>query len=535
MRGKTMRNYSILFIDDEKIIRESFLKLVDWKENNFDVKGTFNNGKTALDYLNSHTVDIIVSDINMPFLNGIDLLDYIRKHNMKTRVILLTGYEYFEYASKAVQLKAFDFLLKPITTEKLLEAVKNAAYDIEKEEKTELTNAQFLAYSQGNFVNQLFYDRIPKDNINSAAEKCSIHSEAKNYLIIKIVLDAVEGRQISENEGSDIKKSIADQIKEKKDIVERQYTSKFDLYFAENINIDLLLLLVNRQTDPFISDMIKTFAETILNIEKTDSNFSITVGVGKAVSHLDEIPESFKNVCETLKKRHIVGIRKIFFVSNRAAHHEDINKVVLPTDSLLQHIRMGMTEDVQSDIKGIYDFFRKKEFVSLESVKMVTTELAITVFKGKEESKDSSVSYLNSLNQIQKLITLEEMENCITKLAVHITEQRKIGGSHKAQIAERAIAYLKNNYANEQLSLNDIAAYLNISIPYLAVVFKQETNQNFSTHLLQIRMDKAKEYLKTSAMTVSEIAEKIGYSSPQYFAVCFKKYTGVSPVTYKNQ
>lgn len=87
----------------------------------------------------------------------------------------------------------------------------------------------------------------------------------------------------------------------------------------------------------------------------------------------------------------------------------------------------------------------------------------------------------------------------------------------------------------ENLSLNDTAAYLNISVPYLAVLFKQETRQNFSAHLLEIRMEKAKELLRTTSSTVGEIAEAVGYSSSQYFAVCFKKYTGISPGAYREE
>lgn len=103
------------------------------------------------------------------------------------------------------------------------------------------------------------------------------------------------------------------------------------------------------------------------------------------------------------------------------------------------------------------------------------------------------------------------------------------------KIAEQALEYLKRNYNKEDLSLNDIAAFLNISVPYLAVLFKQETKQNFSAHLLEVRMEKAKELLRTTGYTVNEIAEQVGYNSSQYFAVCFKKYTGISPGVYRDQ
>ena len=101
-----MRRYSILFIDDEELIRESFLQLVDWEAHQFDVAGTFKNGETAWEYLKSHPVDIIITDINMPFMNGINLLEHIRNGKIKNQsYCFLLDMNYFEYAIRQVQLQ----------------------------------------------------------------------------------------------------------------------------------------------------------------------------------------------------------------------------------------------------------------------------------------------------------------------------------------------------------------------------------------------------------------------------------------------
>ena len=152
-----MRRYSILFIDDEELMRESFQKLVDWNAHQVDVVGIFKYGESAREYLESHSVDIIITDINMPFMDGISLLEHIRERSLKSRVLFLTGYEYFEYAHKAVQLKAFDFLLKPVTPEKLLQAAQGAALDIEKEELSEVAVGKNLEFLQSHFIYQLLF------------------------------------------------------------------------------------------------------------------------------------------------------------------------------------------------------------------------------------------------------------------------------------------------------------------------------------------------------------------------------------------
>lgn len=123
----------------------------------------------------------------------------------------------------------------------------------------------------------------------------------------------------------------------------------------------------------------------------------------------------------------------------------------------------------------------------------------------------------------------------MTQVTGQNTEIKQQGGKRKKRIAEQALKYLRSNFENEDLSLGEVAAHLGISVPYLTVVLRQETNRRFGTHLLELRMEKAKELLCTTFLSVNEIAERVGYSSPAYFATCFKKYTGVSPAVYREK
>lgn len=532
-----MRRYSILFIDDEEFIRESFLKLVDWEAHQFDIAGVFKNGESAWDYLSDHPVDIIVTDINMPFMDGIDLLENIRRANIRTRVLFLTGYEYFEYAHKALQLQAFDFLLKPVTTEKLLNAVERAAFDIEREEAAEKAADKSLELSRSNFVNQLLYGKIEKENIQKEAKEVCISEDVGCYLVMVAVMDALEGQKIADGEVGELKRRFQEKILWKKQEVEEKTGESFEVYFARSLSPNIHMLLTAKKKDLFMPDFVQIFTENLLTLVEENAKYRLTLAVGRRQRRIEQIPDSFKRVMYAADNRHILKGKggKVVYASDSVPEQPREEKVVLPTDTFLHHIRMGMVEEVKQDIRRIYEPFRHKEYISLASAKMVTIELAITAFKGEMASKDESVSYLYYLNHIQQLNTLDEMEEDITRFAVRIATKRKEGGNHKKKIAEQALEYVKQNYAKEELSLNDIAEYLNISVPYLAVLFKQETKQNFGAHLLENRMEAAKELLRTTSFSVSEIAEKVGYSSSQYFAVCFKKYTGVSPGAYRKQ
>lgn len=532
-----MRRYRLLFIDDEEFIRESFLKLVDWEAYNYEVAGVFKNGESAWAYLEEHPVDIIITDINMPFMNGIDLLEMIREKKIKSRVLFLTGYEYFEYAHKAVQLQAFDFLLKPVTTEKLLRAVERAAFDIEKEEAALEAVGKSLELSQSNFVNQLLYGKIEKEQIKKEAAAVSVPASVGSYLVMMAAVDMLDGRKIPDGEAGELKRLLQGKILQKKEEFQEKNGVEFQIYFARNISVHIQMVLISENRDVFEPGLVRSFVEELMELEKEEKQYRITWAVGRGRRRIEEVPESFVRVVHAADSRHILKGKgwKVVYASDSVQQRELEEKVVLPTDTFLHHIRMGMVEEVKQDIESIYAPFRRNGYISLASAKMVTTELAITAFKGETASKDESVSYLYYLNHIQQLNTLDELEEDITRFAVGIAQKRKNGGSHKKKIAEQALEYLKQNYMKEDLSLNDIAAYLNISVPYLAVLFKQETSQNFSAHLLEVRMEKAKEFLRTTDQTVAEIAEQVGYSSSQYFAVCFKKFTGISPGAYREQ
>ena len=127
------------------------------------------------------------------------------------------------------------------------------------------------------------------------------------------------------------------------------------------------------------------------------------------------------------------------------------------------------------------------------------------------------------------------MEADITAFAIKTAESRHDSSDSKKVLAQNAIDYIALHYPEENLSISDVASHLGISVPYLGVLLRQETGKNFSTHLTAARMEKAKELLRSSDIPVSGIAEKTGYSNPQYFSVCFKKYTGTSPVEFRRQ
>jgi two-component system response regulator YesN len=102
-------------------------------------------------------------------------------------------------------------------------------------------------------------------------------------------------------------------------------------------------------------------------------------------------------------------------------------------------------------------------------------------------------------------------------------------------LIRQAKEYLENHYADPELSLNEVAAQANLSASHFSVVFSQETGQTFKEYLTKIRINKAKELLRMTAIRSADIAYQVGYNDPHYFSSVFKKNTGLSPIEFRSQ
>ncbi|MGI5990363.1 MAG: response regulator [Lachnospiraceae bacterium] len=537
-----MRTFSVVFIDDEAIIRNSFRSLIDWENTSFRIAGIFDDGNTAWDYIRTHNTDIVISDINMPFLSGLDLLRQVNTLQNPPHVILLTGYEYFEYAKKAIEYRAFDFLVKPITSESLMQAIMKASLDIsEKERQKEAVKRDLDAQRRG-FLSDIFSGKGDAEALSEQAKSLSIPVEDCFYAVMGLSIDSLIESDAAMSSVSP--HTTRSEIYEKIRLVQMTEKTRphvdFKIYPARNTSKNLHFLLVFSQKDvpdreAFFRGYLRQFCSDVIRSCNSAKSFSVTISCSPLLDSLETAQEACSLVDGTLSARHILGIGKYLPASRYYASKPKIDKITLPTDTILHHIRQGMSEAVKEDLSAIYNRMRHEANLSLENSLLVTTELALTIFQAQKSAGDGTTSYLYYLDHIQHLHTLDEMEADITAFAVKTADSRHNSSDSKKILAQNALDYIAQHYCEEALSISDVASHLGISVPYLGVLLRQETGKNFSTHLTAVRMEKAKELLRSTDRPVSEIAESTGYSNPQYFSVCFKKYTGTSPGEFRKQ
>ena len=123
----------ILLVDDEPIITKGLTKLINWEEAGFIIIGTPDNAMEATEIVERDKPDVIITDLHMPVTSGIDFIKSISESGLNIKLIVLSGYGEFEYAREAFRHGVVEYLLKPVTRQKLIEVLKSVSDTIYKE------------------------------------------------------------------------------------------------------------------------------------------------------------------------------------------------------------------------------------------------------------------------------------------------------------------------------------------------------------------------------------------------------------------
>ena len=170
----------VFLVEDEAIIRHGIRDNIDWASHGFEFAGEAGDGEYAYPLILKAQPDILVTDIKMPFMDGLELSRLVKKTLPRTRIIVLSGYNEFEYAKEAIKIGISDYLLKPVSSAGLIDALKKAADEIREErEKSKLLERYFVSYEKyTEFLDKTDYSGVDRKLINDflklgSVEECS--------------------------------------------------------------------------------------------------------------------------------------------------------------------------------------------------------------------------------------------------------------------------------------------------------------------------------------------------------------------------
>ena len=531
--------YKLLLVDDEVLVREAIAENIHWNELGYELLSVCENGKESIEYIKKNKVDVVITDICMPFIDGIDLSKYIYENHLPINVIIFSGYNEFEYAKKAIKYGVSEYLSKPVTAYELSEILGNLKKNLDKKREVE---AEFDKLNKSYFKNRILIQSkiIEKLIMGNEIEEES-RKEIEEY---GLQMDYLEYRVaiIEIDIYSDLYNANEDKIKkgEMKSFVIYNISDEIiKKYNAGEVckgdnNKGLILLWTNhsREFEDKINLIFKEIQEEVFKVLK----LTITISVGEIVYSLSDLHKSYKDAEQLLLYRYLWDENQIFDrekLKNKLNGSVNLDNVI---DKVILGIKLNEKKQIEEKIIEIQEllknaYIRKNkiclylfEIVSQACDLLRTYNLTDDFIYRKKEEVITRITESRSLREAMLILK----EFCYMSCD-EMYKQRDSDGNKQAMLA---LDYIEKHYGDFDLNLNVICSYVCVSISHFSTIFKNYTGDTFMEVLMRTRMQKAKELLENTSLKNYEISEKVGFRDPHYFSIAFKKATGKSPKEY---
>jgi two-component system, response regulator YesN len=549
-----VQNYKLILVDDEEEVRKGVLNKIEWNKYGFQVVGEAENGKEALDIAEKTYPDVVITDIKMPFMDGMELAKSIRERFPTTKVIVLTGFDEFEYAQKAIQLNVTEYVLKPISAKELVDVLIKVKIQIDKE-IAEKENVEYLReyYRRSipilkeKFLVSLITDFIEKDEIEERAQSYGIDLEGTAFAAALVNIDDFNKSNLNEGQEINIIKNQYKDINEERQLMNvavlkivEEIIQKHNLGYSlfHNNRIVIIARCKAENRDEAVNTVFGALEELRQIIEKF-LKLTVTIGLGSIGVDITSINQSYKNGIDAVEYRILIGNNRIIWIEDiEPESRKRISFGENKEHALMSAIKIGTAEEIYETIENLFNEISETK-ASFKDYQIYLMEMLTTILKAARGANVDIDSIFgasqNIFGEFYSFGSLEEIQNWFKNISVkimnHIVKDRQ---DSSKLLVEKAKDYVNERYSDSDITINKVCDYLHISSTYFSFIFKREMKTTFINYLTQVRMEVAKGLLRNTSMKTFEIAEKVGYSESNYFSYSFKKRFGISPSEYRN-
>lgn len=533
-------------VEDEVIIRENIKRMVPWEKYGFELVGEAADGEMALPLIRKSRPDILITDIKMPFMDGLTLSKLVKKEIPNIKIVILSGYDDFNYAKQAISIGVEDYLLKPITKNALLERLEEIRNHCEDEktqqeyyEKFRMEMQEYEQYASRDFFENLVRGNMNVEEIYRRADKLNIDivSEAYNILIFTpdINDNPYDSAEYSDWE-AEVHKKIGNYF------INHQYA----LLFRHQVFSYAVLI---KGTVDNIEERTEACVEALQNImEETGRGMEWVVAIGEPASRLSLIKQCYYSAMRAYSFRYLCDGQHILRYSNLEKKQDsssrkdgeclknvDVN--ALNPAILQKFLGNGLMEEVEGFVRDYFYAIGKEPMESLVFRNYVVLNVRFSVISFL---KKLGYSYTDTDDRETEAVMEETSKSTeaaisyaqdLIKKSIEIRDEN--AGNQTKNVLQGAVEFINSHYMDEELSLNTAAHVANVSANHFSTLFSQNMGQTFIEYLTSLRMSKARELLRCTAKRSSEIAGEVGYKDAHYFSYLFKKTQGMTPSEYR--
>lgn len=538
-----MNEIKVFLVEDEMVIRRGIKNSIDWEKEGYIFCGEASDGELAYPMIIKEKPDILITDIRMPFMDGLELCKLVKKELPNIKILILSGYDEFDYAKEAIRLGVTEYLLKPISSGKLLEALNGVSESIRREKEDKDLVRKYMEEMRENTEHekQKFFEQMIAGNLSMAdaletGKKYEMNLSAGMYnlLLFRFTL------------GEENRKS-GELLGEAEYAIEK-LTERLEYVFEFQRGVEGWAFLLMADNEEQMSERVKELSKDLEEIMKNYSTIAYFGGIGQPVARLRELEESFREAERALAARFTMELNRIISVEDiRMAQNVDtlddieitsFGEIEKTRTMLEKFLNNGAEDDIDEFVDVYINELPEENLKSVLMRQYIIMDAYIVMMSFCEkiegiegEMQAQSEELKNSMKTSQ---TLEEIKNYIRMLLKKIIGVRDtISGRRYSDIIEIAKDQIRKTYMSDEISLNTIAAEVGMSPSYFSSIFSKEMGKTFVEYLTEIRMDRAKELLMCSSMKTSEIGYEVGYKDPDYFSYIFKKTQNCTPKEFR--
>jgi len=521
--------YKVFFVEDEIITREGIRENVDWQGNGFEFCGEAADGEMALPLLRTAQPDVLITDIKMPFMDGLQLSKIVRERMPWIKIIILSGHDEFDYAQKAISLGVTDYLLKPVTVQKLQTVLQklSAQLDQERKEQAELKKLhEQMEDSRAMLRERLLFKLIvgavtPAEAVEQG-QTLALDLIARYYLVVILKLELSDRtEQYDHDEYQQVQHVLTDLAGKNPDI------------FVLKRDWGDITLIMKGNTREYLEEERDSLLDEIRR-SAAGTRYHLTIGVGASKERIADISRSFvEALLHIQNEANDTGLR-----SNHSVEQKELIK--LDKTAVENYLRCGKKDEFNEFFAGYIGKLSETALGSSLIKNYIFVDVMLATAKLIDElggEIDKVIPEFNSIETtLSNVSSVEQLrEQAYKVISMGLSYRDSQPNQQHGKSIRQAKEYIDQHYVDPDLSLNDVAAQANLSTSHFSMVFSQETGQTFKEYLTELRMTKAKELLRMTALRAADIAYQVGYNDPHYFSSVFKKYTGLSPIEFRSQ
>lgn len=530
----------VFLVEDETVIREGFRDKIPWEQYGFRLVGDASDGEMALPLIRKMKPDVLITDIKMPFMDGLSLSEIVKEEFPRMKIIIISGYDDFEYARQAIKAGVDQYLLKPITRTTLrgvlLEMKEKIEQEVEqKDYQTQYRDEvrEFEQFSLRRFFEKVLDGKLSAKEIYEEASAQSLQLTAASYNLLLFTI--YEKHELI---GAESRERF---VRKQEDVF--HYFLRYPQYILFRLNVNCYGVLVKAEQGQ-MEELIENSLEHFKKICTPEEGYlEWYAAVGEEVERLSLLSQCYKTVNHYFACRfmmpglHILSEATLadYLADQEEKSLEDVDFMQMDPEIIRDFLARGEGKEihdfVESYLHSIRSALKSRMFRSYVVLNIRFAVVAFLESIGAEQKEYSEE--IEYAVQIIRNEDSEVFEYFVGMLTIAMGIRDQINTRQGGKMLKKALDYIDANYDKDTLSLNLVADHIGMSANYLSAIFSQNMQKTFVEYVTDKRIEKAKKLLKQTDKASGEIAREVGYKDSHYFSFVFKKLQGCSPREYR--